>query len=278
MSEAIVINNAYKHFGAASQPLWKRMAAANGLPQTAAAGVKIPQASVAAVNNISFSVREGEIFGLFGPAGSGKSTLLRLIATLLLPDDGSISVLGHDVVRHAVQVQRLLNRVSVEASFFTKFSALENLLYSARLAGQADGQVRPRIAGTLLRLGLSEPSIHAPINEIGGPERQKVAIARAIISRPRVLLMDESTRGLDLQDQRAVHALLFELNRQFGTTILFSTRDLAEASAVCERIAVLDKGKVIALGGPSSLLQRLNRNEAITDPDNAILQHALEAA
>src|SRR3990170_6357190 len=117
---------------------------------------------VVAVDEVSFDVRRGEIFGVLGPNGSGKSTLIRLIATLLLPDDGEVQVFGHDVVRQPMRVRRLINRVSVEASFFKKLSPMENLLYGARLYGLEWRETRQRVVEILTRLGLEERTIYRP--------------------------------------------------------------------------------------------------------------------
>ena len=121
---------------------------------------------VVAVDHVSFTVMQGEIFGVLGPNGSGKSTLIRLLATLLLPDDGDIRVFGYDVVHQPMLVQRLINRVSVEASFFKKLSPMENLVYGARLYGMSGAEIRRQVVEILTRLGLEERSIYKPMEEM----------------------------------------------------------------------------------------------------------------
>jgi ABC-2 type transport system ATP-binding protein len=172
MSEAIVVKQAYKKFGKPSSPLWKRLTGKNGKNGNnngnhgqQAASKEIRQA-VVALDRVSFTVEEGEIFGVLGPNGSGKSTLIRLIATLLLPDDGMIEVFGHDVVHKSRAVQQLINRVSVEASFFKKLSPMENLIYGARLYGMQGGETRRKVVEILTRLGLEERSIYSPMEEM----------------------------------------------------------------------------------------------------------------
>ncbi len=261
MSEAIVIHNAYKHFGKTSLPSWKRLVGSGRLPSAGSSSQPASlAASVVAVNRISFSVREGEIFGVLGPNGSGKSTLIRLIATLLLPDDGTITVFGHDVVQQPMKVQRLINRVSVEASFFKKLSPMENLMYGARLYGMAGSETRQKIIEILARLGLEERSIYKPMEEMSRGMQQKVAIARALLSRPRLLLLDEPTTGLDPRSKREVQDVVRELNQQHGTTILLTTHDMYEADALCERIAIIDGGQIVALDTPAALKARISRN------------------
>jgi ABC-2 type transport system ATP-binding protein len=208
---------------------------------------------VIAVDRVSFSVSEGEIFGVLGPNGSGKSTLIRLIATLLLPDAGQVKVFGYDVVRQARQVQELINRVSVEASFFKKLSPMENLLYGARLYGMEGGETRRRVVEILTRLGLDKRAIYNPMEEMSRGMQQKVAIARALLSRPRLLLLDEPTTGLDPRSKREVQAVIQELREQHGTTILLTTHDMYEAEALCDRIAIIDGGKIVALDTPAGL-------------------------
>jgi len=250
MFEAIQIIDAYKKFGKPSHLLWKGR---NGHIETGKM-VKV------AVDHVSFSVHDAEIFGVLGPNGSGKSTLIRLIATLLLPDAGSISVFGHDVVSQPMQVQRLINRVSVEASFFKKLSPMENLLYGARLYGMEGKEIRQKVMEILTRLGLEKDAIHKPMEEMSRGMQQKVAIARALLSKPRLLLLDEPTTGLDPRSKREVQALVKELNQKSGTTILLTTHDMNEAEVLCHRIAIVDGGKVVALDTPEALKRLIPRN------------------
>jgi ABC-2 type transport system ATP-binding protein len=255
MSDAIIVNHVYKQFGKSNGSWWKRPLRkennGNGNGQ---------KPLTVAVDRVAFSVQEGEIFGVLGPNGSGKSTLIRLIATLLLPDDGSIQVFGQDVVRYPMEVQRLINRVSVEASFFKKLSPMENLLYGARLYGLDGRETRRRVVEILTRLGLDQKSIFRPMEEMSRGMQQKVAIARALLSRPRLLLLDEPTTGLDPRSKREVQAVIRELNQDFGTTILLTTHDMMEADTLCNRIAIIDSGKIVALDTPQALKQIINRN------------------
>jgi len=264
MSEAIVIDKVCKQFGHAgrSPNKWRGLAnfKRNGSKPSAGSSKnggsqpgQTPRDLVLAVNNVSLTVQQGEIFGVLGPNGSGKSTLIRLIATLLLPDSGSILVFDHDVVKQAMEVQRLINRVSVEASFFKKLSPMENLVYGARLYGMDGRESRRRVVEILTRLGLEERSIHKPMEQMSRGMQQKVAIARALLSRPRLLLLDEPTTGLDPRSKREVQAVIRELNGEHGTTILLTTHDMVEAENLCGRIAIIDGGKIVALDNPPGL-------------------------
>jgi ABC-2 type transport system ATP-binding protein len=208
---------------------------------------------VVAVDRISFDVQRKEIFGVLGPNGSGKSTLVRLIATLLLPDGGSVILFGHDVEREPMAVQRLINRVSVEASFFKKLSPMENLLYGARLYGLDASSARREIVAILSRFDIKKRDIYQPLEEMSRGMQQKVAIARALLTRPAVLLLDEPTTGLDPRSKREVQAVVKELRDQQGTTILLTTHDMVEAEVLCDRVAIMDAGKVVALDTPAGL-------------------------
>lgn len=251
MNQAVTVQEVYKKFGKPGEPFWKNLRRAN------ANGNK---PAVVAVDRVSFEVREGEIFGVLGPNGSGKSTLIRLIATLLLPDSGSIKVFGYDVVRQAMEVQRLINRVSVEASFFKKLSPMENLLYGARLYGLDGRETRQRVLEILTRLGLEKRPIYQPMEEMSRGMQQKVAIARALLSRPRLLLLDEPTTGLDPRSKREVQAVVRELNKEAGTTILLTTHDMLEADTLCDRVAIIDNGKIVALDTPEALKRIISSN------------------
>ena len=249
-SIAVQIDGALKTFGGKGRRLF---ASKNG-------NGHLPESAKVAVNRVSLEVKRGEIFGILGPNGSGKSTLIRLIATLLIPDAGRIAVFGRDVVREPRKVQTLINRVSVEASFFKKLSPMENLLYGARLYGVGASEARIRVRDILARLGLESRSIDRPMEEMSRGMQQKVAIARAFLSSPIVLLLDEPTTGLDPRSKREVQAFVRELRDAHDTTILLTTHDMYEADALCDRIAIIDGGNIVALDTPAGLKTRLPRN------------------
>ncbi|MEN8171527.1 MAG: ABC transporter ATP-binding protein [Chloroflexota bacterium] len=246
MSQAIIVNNVHKKFGKPGMPLWKRALKIkkNGQKE---------KAPIVAVNQVSFRIEEGEIFGVLGPNGSGKSTLIRLMATLLLPDDGDIQIFGHNVVKQPLDVQKLINRVSVEASFFKKLSPMENLMYGARLYGIGGREIQKRVVEILTQLGLEKRSIFRPMEEMSRGMQQKVAIARALLSKPRVLLLDEPTTGLDPRSKLEVQDVVRSLQNDHGTTILLTTHDMVEADILCDRVAIMDKGSIVALDTPEHL-------------------------
>ncbi len=215
---------------------------------------------IRAVSDVSFQVASGEIFGVLGPNGSGKSTLIRLIATLLIPDEGKIAVFGHDVNKEGLAVKAMINRVSVEASFFKKLTPMENLLYGARLYGLSGHEARRRILVTLQELGLKQKSIFRPMEEMSRGMQQKVAIARAFLTQPRLLLMDEPTTGLDPRSKLEVQKVVRRLRDDHGATILLTTHDMVEADILCDHIAILDEGRIVALNTPQGLKKIVAKN------------------
>jgi ABC-2 type transport system ATP-binding protein len=263
------VNHVYKKFGKPVDPFWRRMfnlAKHNGNGHKANATTDNGPNSrfIVAVDHVSFKVATSEIFGVLGPNGGGKSTLIRLISTLLLPDSGDISVFGYDVVRQSMRVQEMINRVSVEASFFKKLSPMENLIYGARLYGLDAGLARKKIVEILTRLGLEKRSIYNPMEDMSRGMQQKVAIARALLSHPQLLLLDEPTTGLDPRSKREVQAIVRELRQEHGTTILLTTHDMLEADLLCDRIAIMDNGKIIALDTPDGLKKLIPARDGVT--------------
>ena len=148
---------------------------------------------VKALENINLTIKKKEIVGILGANGSGKSTLIRILSTLLIPDEGQVKIFGYDVIKDERMVQRLINRVSVEASFFKKLSPMENLMYAARLYNMPGGEARRQILSILARLGIKPDRIGAPLENMSRGMQQKVAIARAFLTAPIVLLLDEPT-------------------------------------------------------------------------------------
>ncbi|MCC6619361.1 MAG: ABC transporter ATP-binding protein [Chloroflexi bacterium] len=212
-----------------------------------------PAKRVVAVDDVSLRVERGEIFGLLGANGSGKSTLIRLLSTLLIPDAGSVRVFGHDVVAAEMQVKRLINRVSVEAAFFKKLSPMENLLYAARLYGLDIATARTQIVVILGQLGIREQRITEPLEKMSRGMQQKVAIARALLTSPVLLLLDEPTTGLDPRSKREVQQFVLDLRARHDATVVLTSHDMDEADRLCDRIAVIDRGRIIADDTPAGL-------------------------
>jgi len=212
---------------------------------------------VTAVNDVSLRIERGEVYGILGANGGGKSTLIRLVSTLLTLDTGRVEVFGHDVERDEMAVKRLINRVSVDAAFFKKLSPYENLVYAARLYGLDARKARDESIRILARLGISEKRLGRPLEQMSRGMQQKVAIARAILTSPTLLLLDEPTTGLDPRSKLDVQTFIEELRDDHDTTIVLTTHDLAEADRLCDRLAILDQGRLIAEGTPEELKERM---------------------
>ncbi|MDQ3225135.1 MAG: ABC transporter ATP-binding protein [Chloroflexota bacterium] len=221
---------------------------------------------VRAVDDVSFAVGRNEIFGILGANGSGKSTLIRMLSTLLIPDSGRVEVFGYDVRRDEAQVKRLINRVSVEASFFKKLSPGENLAYALRLYGRSGPAVRTETYAVLERLGIARDKVSEPLEQLSRGMQQKVAIARALLTSPVLLLLDEPTTGLDPRSKLDVQGFVRELRHGHDATILLCTHDMAEAEALCDRVAILEKGKLVALDTVDGLKRRFGAEMGMRDP------------
>ena len=198
-------------------------------------------------------IERGDIHGVLGANGSGKSTLIRLISGLLTLDEGRVEVFGHDIERDEMAVKRLINRVSVDAAFFKKLSPMENLVFAARLYGLDGAAARRDALAILERLGIGSKRVGRPIEQMSRGMQQKVAIARALLTSPTLLLLDEPTTGLDPRSKLDVQAFIEELRASHDATIVLTTHDLVEAERLCRRITVLDGGRVVAEDTPEGL-------------------------
>jgi ABC-2 type transport system ATP-binding protein len=217
-----------------------------------------------ALRDVSFTMRRGECVAILGQNGSGKSTLVRLLSTLLLHDGGSARVFGHDVFTEQRAVQRLVNRVSVEASFFKKMSAAENLGYASRFYGMTAGETKEEIPRILGRVGFAPERRNEPMENLSRGMQQKVALARALLTSPVLLLLDEPTTGLDPRSKREVQEFITEVRAEHDATILLCTHDLVEAEALADRIGVLNRGELLALEPVDELLARY-RSETLEE-------------
>ncbi|HEX2235548.1 MAG TPA: ABC transporter ATP-binding protein [Actinomycetota bacterium] len=211
---------------------------------------------VAALKDVTFSIAQGECIAILGQNGSGKSTLVRLLATLLLHDGGEARIFGHDVFSDPRAVRRLVNRVSVEASFFKKMSSAENLGYAARFYGMTARETRARIPQILSRVGFPADRRNESMENLSRGMQQKVALARALLTSPVLLLLDEPTTGLDPRSKLEVQEFVRELRAAHDVTILLCTHDLAEAESLAERIGILHRGELLFLGPVEDLRRR----------------------
>jgi ABC-2 type transport system ATP-binding protein len=200
-----------------------------------------------ALKGVSFTMQRGECVAILGQNGSGKSTLVRLLSTLLIHDGGEARIFGHDAFRETRAVQRLVNRVSVEASFFKKMSASENLSYAARFYGLGPAQTRTEIPRILERVGFPADRRGESMENLSRGMQQKVALARALLTSPVLLLLDEPTTGLDPRSKLEVQEFIKEVRIEHDATILLCTHDMLEAESLADRVGLLDRGTLLFL-------------------------------
>jgi len=214
-----------------------------------------------ALNGIDLEVKTGEIFGLIGMNGSGKSTFIRLISTLLYPDEGTVEVYGIDVTKAPLAVRKMINRVSVDAAFFRSLTAKENLPYSARLYGLSPKEANEKYRNILTRIGFDVERVNDQVKSLSRGMKQKVAISRALMSTPQLLLLDEPTTGLDPRSKLEVQKFLKEMQADGETTILITTHDMDEAERICDRIAIIHEGEIVAQGTAQELKNAVRKGK-----------------
>jgi len=230
---------------------------------------------VAALKGVDFDIERGECVAILGPNGSGKSTLVRLLSTLLLPDGGTATVFGHDAFKDTRAVRRLVNRVSVEASFFKKMSATENLSYAARFYGLRPHETKDKIPEILTRVGFPADRRDEPMENLSRGMQQKVALARALLTAPILLLLDEPTTGLDPRSKLVVQEFIREVRAEHDATVLLCTHDLAEAETLADRVGILDDGELLCLE-PADDLKRRYDSTTLEEAFFAASGHAFE--
>jgi ABC-2 type transport system ATP-binding protein len=227
------------------------------------------KAPVVAVADVSMRLERGDIHGVLGANGSGKSTLIRLIAGLLTLDAGRVEVFGHDIERDELKVKRLINRVSVDAAFFKKLSPMENLTFAARVYGLDMDVARKSVYSILERLHVGSDRVDRPIEQMSRGMQQKVAVARALLTSPALLLLDEPTTGLDPRSKLDVQDFIEEVRETHDTTIVLTTHDLEEAERLCDEITIIDSGRIVAEDTPAGLIAsastRLGRPATLWD-------------
>ncbi len=230
---------------------------------------------VEALKGVSFEIARGECVAILGQNGSGKSTLVRLLSTLLLHDGGSAHVFGHDVFKETRAVRRLVNRVSVEASFFKKMSSTENLSYAARFYGMTPDDTRDEIPRILEKVGFPSDRRGEAMETLSRGMQQKVALARALLTQPVLLLLDEPTTGLDPRSKLEVQDFIREVRQIHDATILLCTHDLDEAEALAERVGILDGGELICLDTVDAIKRKYD-SETLEEAFFAATGHGVE--
>src|SRR3954453_2207028 len=228
---------------------------------------KAPRRHVRAVHDVSFDVDRGAIFGLIGANGSGKSTLIRILSTLVLADTGHVRIFGYDVEQQSIEARQLINRVSADPSFFGQMTAMENLQFFGRVYGLGAADIRMRCSDILDRLQLDRSHRQAMVKELSRGQQQKIAVARAFLTSPVLMLLDEPTTGLDPRSKREVQSFVREVQQDHDATILLTTHDMDEAEALCDRIAFLVGGRLVAEGTGLELRTKVAAGRPVDDID-----------
>jgi ABC-2 type transport system ATP-binding protein len=220
------------------------------------------QEELTAVDSVTLQIREGELFGLLGPNGAGKTTLIKMLCTLILPSEGRALVAGKDVVTDAVAVRPLIGLVDAqERSFFWRLSGRQNLEFFAVLYGLRGAEARNRVSESLTLIGLEEHAERRFMSYSSGM-RQKLAIARGLLAMPRVILMDEPTRSLDPMIAHDLRAFIREtLVEKLRRTVVLVTHHLEEAEELCDRVAIMNQGRIIACGPVAEIKQRITTRQ-----------------
>jgi ABC-type multidrug transport system ATPase subunit len=201
---------------------------------------------VKAVNNISFDVEEGSIFGLLGPNGAGKTTTLRMIYGVLRPDSGSVRVLGVDVWEEPRRAKSLMGVMPEDTGIYPRLTAEENLIYFGKMRGMDEHKLRRRVSELLKILGLEEKRFTIA-DKLSKGQRQKVAFARAILDEPPILILDEPTLGVDVMSAREIRNMIVDYARA-GRTVILSTHNMWEAEKLCTHVGIISEGKMRYVG------------------------------
>ncbi len=230
-----------------------------------------------AVDHVSFAIAEGEIFGLLGPNGAGKTTTIRVLATLLPPTSGVARVAGLDVQREGARVRQLLGYVPQTLSADGSLTGYENLLIVAKLLGLPRAERRERIEEVLALMRL-EDAADRLVREYSGGMVRRLEVGQAILHRPRLLILDEPTVGLDPTARRSVWETIEQLRAETDLTVLVTTHYMEEADAYCDRVAIMDHGRIAVIGTPEELKAGIGRpGSTLEDVFVAVTGNTLES-
>jgi len=217
---------------------------------------KVFNRSVVAVDHVSFSVRDGEIFGFLGPNGAGKTTTINMLTTVLRPTEGCAWVMGFDVVKQAKEVRKVIGVVPQEYTADEDLTGYENVMLCADLYGVPRDVARKRALELLELVDLIDFK-DKRVETYSGGMRRRLELACGLINRPKVLFLDEPTLGLDVHTRAAIWSYIKRLKEEYEMTIFMTTHYLEEADALCDRIAIIDRGKIVATGSPDGLKSSL---------------------
>lgn len=218
--------------------------------------------AILALDHVNLSVKEGEFFGLLGPNGAGKTTLIRILTGLAAPTSGKALISGYDVIREPVKAKKEFGIVPETSNLYGDLTAWENLMLTAKLYGVPRKERSEEAVKLLEFFGLKE-RINDPVKQFSKGMKRRLAIAAALIHRPRILFLDEPTSGLDVQSSGLIREVLRKLNREEGVTVFLATHFIEEADQLCDRVAILNRGKVSVIDTPENLKASVQVSEVL---------------
>ncbi|MGM0367042.1 MAG: ABC transporter ATP-binding protein [Actinomycetota bacterium] len=217
--------------------------------------------SFTAVDNISFAVKEGEIFGFLGPNGAGKTTTIRVLTGVLLPDSGRAIIGGVDMVKNPIEAKCKIGVIPEIGNTYLDLSAIQNILLAGKFYGIKQIELKKRASELLEKLGLYERRSQ-PVKSFSKGQKQRISIASAIVHRPKILFLDEPTSGLDVQSQRLIRDIIKEMN-DLGTTIFLTTHNIEEANILCDQVCIINNGRIAAIDKPEALRSTIEKTKSV---------------
>jgi ABC-2 type transport system ATP-binding protein len=214
-----------------------------------------------AVNHISFEVEKGEIFGFLGPNGAGKTTTIRMLTGLLTPDSGDIFIDGVDIRKNTIKAKMKMGVIPEMGNIYVDLTAKQNIIMAGRFYGISKRELDKKADGLLEQFGLYERK-NDPVRTFSKGMKQRVNVASAIVPDPEILFLDEPTSGLDVQSQRLIRNIIKEMNQK-GTTIFLTTHNIEEANILCERVGIINKGKIVAIDAPERLKRTFEKTQSV---------------
>jgi ABC-2 type transport system ATP-binding protein len=216
-----------------------------------------------AVNGVSFTIEKGEVFGLLGPNGAGKTTTIRILSTIILPDQGDVTIGGYSIQKNADDVRGVIGICPQELALYPDLTAFENLLFFGRMAGLSTKDASEQAMANLELMGLVERAKKGRVDKFSGGMKRRVNLAIALMGHPQLLFLDEPTVGIDPQSRNNIYETIEGL-REKGMTILYTTHYMEEADRLCRRVAIMDGGKIIAMDTPHALKRQIGDPEKTT--------------
>jgi ABC-2 type transport system ATP-binding protein len=208
--------------------------------------------NVKALDDLNFDVKKGEIFGLIGPNGAGKTTALRIVSTLILPTSGTVKVFGHDVVKDASEIRKLISYLPEEAGAYRNLSGFEYLQFMAKFNAYNDEMLRNTVSEAAQISGLGE-RLRDRVKTYSKGMKRRLLVARALMTKPKLAVLDEPTSGLDVLHAYHVREIIKQYVKKHHVTVLLSSHNMLEVEHLCERVALINKGKIVAEGSPDEL-------------------------